>query len=879
MDNPRILIVEDETIVARDISEQLVELGFQPVGFCSRGEEVLTEATKQRPDLVLMDIHLAGEMDGITAAGLVRDELNVPVVFLTAFAETETFNRAIGSDPFGYIIKPFNQRELRTVIDIALFKHGSQEQQRHSRELLQAILQTAQDGYALTDAQGRFLEVNAASEKITGYTREELLQLSLPDLDADRATTDLSAALGRIAAAGSNRLERRLVRKDGRIIDLELSAQHLPTESGRYVFFVRDITERKARALELELKSAALEAAANAIVITDREGVITWANTAFSTLTGYELSETIGRNPKKLIKSGQHPTEFYREMWEVILAGKVWSGELINRHKSGRLYDESMIITPLRDATGEIKHFIAIKQDISERKAAEAKLHESEERYRLLFDNNPLPMWLYDTETLQFIAVNDTTVQNYGYSREEFAGLSITSIQSDEELARFKEVLRESEVDTPAENEWRHRRKDGTIFPVQIIARPLNFQGRKVRLVMAEDITEKKELQEQFMRAQRLESLGMLASGIAHDLNNMLAPVLFTAPLLRGSVTSERDQNILSTLEKSAERGVGLVRQILAFAHGSSGVPRITQVKHIAREVIDVLEVSLPRSITVESNIVSDAWPVEVNPTQIHQVLLNLGINARDAMPDGGVLTFAVYNRTLDAEAAATITDGRMGNWLVIEVTDSGTGIPPEVLEHIWDSFFTTKGEGKGTGLGLATVRSIVTLHQGFIQVETVVGKGTTFRIFYPASAHAKGDSQPPMPMPATHGEGELIMVVDDDELVRETIKLILTSQGFSVIDCADGVEAIINFNLKATDIALVITDVDMPNLNGAVLADTLRKLNPKLRIIAMSGHDSMSVGSEVLTKARKLANAFLHKPFAAADLLNVVQQVLGTKL
>ncbi|MCF7760874.1 MAG: PAS domain S-box protein [Cephaloticoccus sp.] len=878
MSKPRILIVEDETIVARDIGEQLVELGFEPVGFCSRGEEVLAEAQLQRPDLVLMDIHLAGVMDGIEAAGLLRDHLNVPVVFLTAFAETETFDRAVGSDPFGYIIKPFTPRELRTVIDIALFKHGSQEQTRQSRALLQAVLETAQEGYGLTDMAGRLLEVNAACERITGYKREELLAMSLADLDAERATTDFAGALARIATAGSIHGERQIVRRDAKVIDVEFSAQFLPDEGGRLVFFIRDITQRKARARELELKSAALAAAANAIVITDREGVITWANEAFSTLTGYALAEAVGRNPKEIIKSGQHPVGFYREMWETVLAGKVWSGELINRHKSGRLYHEAMTITPMREAGGEIEHFIAIKQDISARKAAEEKLRDSEERYRALFDNNPLPMWLYDVETLRFLAVNDTAVQKYGYSREEFLGLKITRIHPEEDVERLLGRLQEKRESTPAQNEWRHRRKDGTVFPVQVIARPLQYQGRSAWLVMAEDISEKKQLQDQFMRAQRMESLGLLASGIAHDLNNMLAPVLFTAPLLRGSVTSERDLGILNILEKSAERGTGLVRQILAFAHGSTGAPRITQVKHIARDVIEVLEVTLPKSITLESNIISDAWPVEVNPTQIHQVLLNLGVNARDAMPDGGVLTYSIFNRTLDAEAAAPITDGRSGNWLVIEVTDTGSGIPPEVLPHIWDSFFTTKGEGKGTGLGLSTVRSIVTLHQGFVQVETVVGRGTTFRIYLPASANAGAASGSAHPLPVAKGREEWILVVDDDDMIREITKAVLTQQGYRVIECADGIEAIVNYNERARDVALVITDIDMPNLNGAVLLATLRKLNPQLRIIGMSGMASASIGTEALNEVRQQANAFLAKPFSAATLLETVQQVLASK-
>ena len=655
MSSPRILIVEDETIVARDIGEQLGLLGYEPVGFCIRGEEVLAKAELVHPDLVLMDINLAGEMDGIEAARLIRDHLGLPVVFLTAFAERDTFDRAIGADPFGYVLKPFTERELRTVIDIALFKHESVRKEREAREFLETIIQTAQDSYLLTDAQGRILSVNAACEVLTGYTERELMQMTVTDLDADRGPAELSERLALIARKGPLNLDQRLRRKDGGIRDLELSAQSIAGHDGRLVFFARDVSERKV---------------------------------------------------------------------------------------------------------------------------AEEMLKRSEERYRLLFDHNPLPMWLFDQETLGFIAVNKAAIENYGYTREEFLEMKIPQVHPVEDVDRIRRSLGGEEESSASESEWKHCRKDGTVFPVEIISQNLEFDGRSVRLVMAEDVSEKKELQEQFFRAQRLESLGLLASGIAHDLNNMLAPVLFSAPLLRSQVKTAQDHHILDLLEKSAARGSSLVRQILSIAQGSSSELRTTQVKHIARDVVSVLEVTLPRNITLKTNIITDAWPVDANPTQIHQVLLNLGVNARDAMPSGGQLSFAVLNRKLDDAAAAKIKGGRSGNWLVVEVADTGTGIPEAVLERMWDSFFTTKAEGKGSGLGLATVRSMVELHRGFVEVETVEKKGTVFRVFLPATETVGAGSQSSHPFPAARGRTELIMVVDDDEMVREITQAVLTDFG-----------------------------------------------------------------------------------------------------
>jgi PAS domain S-box-containing protein len=629
----RILIVDDEVLVTRDLSAQLVELGYEPVEICTLGEEAVAVAERLRPDLVLMDIQLAGGMDGISAAQLIRDQLSLPVVFLTAFTEVETLNRAKLTEPFGYIIKPFDDRELLTVVEMALYKHQ-----------------------------------------------------------------------------------------------------------------------------------------------------------------------------------------------------------------------------------------------------AEMKLRASEERYRLLFDHNPLPMWLYSTDTLSFLAVNNTAVQSYGYTPEEFLGMTIVQILPEDDRVRFLENLQQMRNERVSTGEWRHRRKDGSILHAETISRPLVFAAQQVRLVIAADITEKKQLQEQFLRAQRLESLGMLASGIAHDLNNMLAPILFTAPLLRSTLSTPRELRILDTLEKSAERGSGLVRQILAFAQGTTGAPRITQLKHIARDVLAILEASFPKDITLEQHIATNAWPVQANPTQIHQVLLNLCVNARDAMPHGGTLTVNISNRCLGPAEAGGIPGARAGDWLVLEVADTGTGIPPDVLPHIWDSFFTTKTSDKGTGLGLATVRGIVTGHLGFIQLETTVGHGTTFRIFLPASQEVEHKAVSDTPLPVPKGREELILVVDDDVSIREIVGEILSQQGYQVLSCADGVEAIVNYNRRSREIALVITDVDMPNLNGAILTSTLLKLKPDLPIVAISGLASIGVNSLNVAEAKLMATAFLTKPFTAVDLLAVVHRVLHPK-
>lgn len=626
---------------------------------------------------------------------------------------------------------------------------------RDSEQRLTALLQASPTIiYKLSwDATApKAIYVSSNIERILGYSWREALEPNWwyehvhPD---DR--TVAARFLSRLQSEDQLSHVYRFLLKDGRTVMVQDQLRLERDDSGKPLEIVgawTDITAEKERLEELRLKSAALDAAANAIVITNLDGTIEWANTAFTQLTGYESGEIIHRSHGELVKSGVQGRDFYQELWDTILAGKTWNGELVNRRKDGTHYPEEMTISPVKDAGGRITHFIAIKQDVSE----------------------------------------------------------------------------------------------------------------------------KKLLLEQHLKAQRLESLGMLAAGIAHDLNNMLTPIIFSGSLLRRSLTAERDLKIVTMVEGCAERGAKLVNQIMAFAKGADGDLRITQLKHLARDVITLAQNSFPVSIRIEANIPSDVWPVMANPSQIHQILLNLCINARDAMPDGGTLTLAMHNRELTTEEVAEVPAAKPGKWLVMEVTDTGTGIPPEVLPRIFDVFFTTKAPGKGTGLGLNTVRTIVQAHHGFIQVKTEPGQGTTMQIFLPASTDPDAEESAAA-RGLVKGNGELILLVDDDPNVRESLKAVLVQGGYRVLPCADGVEAIVLYQSNSHQIDLVITDVEMPNLNGAVLAATLHQLKPDLHIIAISGLSSAT--HIALVDAKKHVRTFLHKPFGAMDLLRAVHELL----
>jgi nitrogen-specific signal transduction histidine kinase/CheY-like chemotaxis protein len=383
---------------------------------------------------------------------------------------------------------------------------------------------------------------------------------------------------------------------------------------------------------------------------------------------------------------------------------------------------------------------------------------------------------------------------------------------------------------------------------------------------------QKKRVDENTLRSSRLESLGMLASGIAHDLNNVLSPIVLAAPILREHATNPDDLRIITSLEKSAERGVDLVRQILTFAHGAASVPQLVDLKCLLQETVSVAAETFPKNIRVVDNFPGNLWPIRADPTQIHQVLLNLCINARDAMPDGGTLYLTAENTLLDEATARKIPGGRPGAWIVLHVEDSGTGIPHDALAHIFEPFFTTKEAGKGTGLGLSTVRSIVENHSGFISLKTHEGRGTTFRVYLPAADAPAGAADPSLAEPkAVRGDGELILVVDDEPQVRDITAAMLTRHGYRVLTASDGSEAVALFSTRSTEVKLVITDLVMPNLDGVALAGIVRHMNPCVRVLAISGLSSGGRNG----KLEKYGGAILFKPFKVQALLEAVGGLL----
>jgi PAS domain S-box-containing protein len=471
--------------------------------------------------------------------------------------------------------------------------------------------------------------------------------------------------------------------------------------------------------------------------------------------------------------------------------------------------------------------------------------------------------------------VNDKFCQISKYSREELLGRDHRIINS-----RYhpKEFIHNLWATIKSGRIWRgeirNQAKDGSFYWVDTTIVPfLNHDGKPYQFVSIRyDITERKKIEQQLLRAQRMESIGTLAGGIAHDLNNILAPILMSVEMLQINEFDDDTSRWLDIIKENAERGADLVKQVLTFARGMEGERVAVQLKHIIKDLVKVLKETLPKSISVKFDIEPELPIISADPTQIHQVLMNLCINARDAMPIGGTLTIAARNIVLDENYVRLNIDAKTGSYVLLTVTDTGAGMTKEVQDRIFDPFFTTKDVGKGTGLGLATALTIVKSHGGFINVYSEPAKGTQFSIYLPVSESTQIDYKDRQALPFPKGSGEIILVVDDEENIRQITQQTLEKFNYNVLTAIDGTDAVALYAQRLTEIALVLTDMSMPFLDGIGTIRALRRLNPQVKIIAMSG----LLSPEQTTDLKNLnVNNILTKPFSAENLLRTISAVL----
>lgn len=775
--------------------------------------------------------------------------------------------------PVEVSVKPLTDGTFQGIVRDITERKGIDEAIRESEEKFRSLAEESPNMIFINN-HGKIAYVNRRCTEIMGYTKEEFYA---EDFDfftvVAPESRDIVARNYRAHLAGKEiqPYEYGLVSKAGKMIYGLHATRLIQFEGQRAILgIITDVTEqRKAEETQRKLMKA-LEQSNDVVFMTDIDGCITYVNPSFKRVYGYSEKEVIGQTPR-LLKSDLYPRTYYEQFWKRLLGAESLRGEMVNKTKDGRMIHIEASVSPVQDANGKLIGFMAVQSDISERKETEEKIREQ----AALLDNATDGIMVIDSEGV-IRYWNKGAERMFGWKADEVRDRTFQSVLR-RDTKEISKALSEIEARKRWEGEFTGMTKEEKEITIQSRWTLLSGENGTSRsiLVVNTDISEKKTLQRQFFRSQRLDSLGTLAGGIAHDLNNVLSPILLSFEVLGKRLEDEQAKKLLKTARDSALRGKHIVSQVLTFARGIEGERGTIQLRHLLDEIVNIAKETFPKSIDLETVFPKDLWTVSADATQMHQVFMNLVVNARDAMAHGGQLTLSAKNVKLDEYFCRTQIKAHPGLYVVISITDTGTGIPSTIMERIFDPFFTTKEVGKGTGLGLSTVHAIVNSHDGFVDVTSTVGKGTTFNVYLQANGenaeHVK-DENPPWAFAA---KGESVLVVDDERSIREISEQVLSEHGFKVESATDGIEAVALFAERNGKFDLVITDLMMPMMDGVATIRALRRIKPEVRIVAMSG---LVADQKVMQTMDLAPDAFLTKPFTSTTLLQTIAGVLRKK-
>jgi PAS domain S-box-containing protein len=882
-----ILIVDDTVANIQVLEQMLREASYTNITTTSDSRVVCDLHKKNIYDLIILDLQMP-HMDGFEVMeGLKLIEVNSypPVLVITAQPSHKL--RALRAGARDFISKPFGLAEVlarvRTMIEMRLlYQNGTVANV--------ARLETAQRIATLGDWEYDFTKQHRLrwSEEvyhILGIARKDFP----PNAETfyQRVHPDDLAAVRRekhVAAKGLRRVEfeHRIIRTDGEVRFIRQIAEMFFGDDGepqKESGTIQDITNQRAaesvlRESEERYRKMLTHSPDALFVYVD--GLITFVNRAFCLMIGAkDASELIGLPAVSML----HPADSGMLAAAASVKGPDQSSIPIEL-RFLRLDGTSLEVEATSvafDFRGQ-REVQVIARDISARKAAEKALRDSEERFKYAAHAVSDVVWDWNlaTDTLWW---NDGFLATFGFVAGEVdaSAASWTGRIHPDERSRVVDGIRAA-ISANKDSwsaEYRFQRKNGTYAFVQDRGYILrDGTGKGIRMVGGmRDLTEKK-MEEQYLRSQRMESIGTLAGGIAHDLNNVLAPIMMAIELLKqGGGGEARRTKILETIYASCRRGADLVRQVLSFARGVDHQSVAIRIGTLITELTGIIKQTFPRNIRITAEFPENLWPITGDPSQLHQVLLNLAVNARDAMSHGGKLSIAASNVTVDAQFAATSQEATAGKYVLLEVSDTGCGMTREVRERIFEPFFTTKEIGKGTGLGLATVHTVVKNHGGFLNLDSEVGEGSTFRIYLPAdlSIHT-ADSTHPIKTELPLGKNELLLVIDDEYSILEITQQTLEAFGYRVITASNGAEAVALYAKQANLIGLVITDMVMPIMDGVATIHVLGCINPSVKIIAASGLEL----TENIAKASSAGvHDFLQKPYTAETLVRRVREVL----
>ena len=775
----------------------------------------------------------------------------------------------------------------------------AQVELEESRNRYSDLYDFAPIGYFTFDKNGLIIDVNLTGAHKLDVERSFLIKKPFSLYIVPDSKDVFYSHLRQVFNTGGRQTcELKLVDKNRIQFDAQLESLLVQDSEGNFSrcrTAINDITERKRAEEALSLLASIVESSDDAIIGKTLDGTILSWNSGAQKLYGYTADEVKGRSISILVPP-DHPDEVSQLLERRVMQGqRVEHYETVRMRKDGKQIDISITISPIKDSTGRIIGASTIAHDITERKRLEEALHRAHDELEIrvqertaelleankeiqeqasLLDKARDAIGVRDMEH-RLIYWNKGAQRLYGWTAEEAIGKNADELLYKEESS----LLIEAKKSVIEKDEW-----IGELYQVMKDGKEIIVESRwslirdnegkpKSILIINTDITEKKKLESQLFRSQRMESIGTLAGGIAHDLNNMLTPMMLSVEMLKQKFKDEQSQKLLTILEKNSQRSADLIKQVLSFARGVEGEHKPLQIMNLISEIKKVIKETFPKSIEIRTDIQKDLFAISGDSTQLHQVIMNLCVNARDAIPDGGILNITASNFCIDENYARMHTEAKVGSYITIAVSDNGIGIPPEILDRIFEPFFTTKEFGKGTGLGLSTSLAIVKSHGGFIDVYSEVRKGTKFSIYLPA-IKTEMQKEEEEQLELLVGHGELVLVAEDEDSIRDITILTLEKNGYSALAAEDGADAVGEYAQNMDKIKVILMDMMMPIMDGQASIQAIRKINRDVKIIAVSG----LAEKDRLAKVADYTNAFLPKPYTAQKLLKTIHEVLSAK-
>lgn len=947
MSDTRILIVEDERIVAKDLQFRLQGLGYQVAGMASGGHEAVEKAASARPTLVLMDIRLENGMDGIEAAEHIRAELDIPVVFLTAYADQPTLARAKITEPFGYILKPFEERELQSTIEIALYRHKAEQKLRESERRYRRLVDNSQGLIWTHDMAGHLLSINPAAARMFGYEPKDMVGHNLREFIAEDARGSFDQYLALIADHETDDGLLRVVTRagDARVLQYRNVRNAEPDRAPYVLGHAADVTDRMRVEQVLRDQNTYLTAVHETTLgLMSRldledllEQIIGRAAALVGTEHGYVFLLAPNRNlqgeQEMVMRIGIGAYNGFKGTKAnkgVGLAGTVWqSGEPLivddYRNWAGRLASSSRDIlravagVPLKSgnqtvgvlglayleegrrfgksemqalsrfaelaaiALDNARLYQAAQSELTERKRAEEQTRRAESFLNSVVDNIPYMIFVKDAQDLRFVRMNKTGEELLSESNATLLGKSDYDFFPEEEARFFEKKDRETltsrsivdvpeePIDTPNGRRYLHTKK----IPV------VDADGQaKYLLGISEDITERKAEEEReraferkLQETQKLESLGVLAGGIAHDFNNLLVSILGNVGLVLVDLEPESPvKEPVEQIKVAAQRAADLTRQMLAYSGKGRFVMQKINLNSVITEITQLLQVSISKNAQLKFNLAQNLPSIEGDVTQVRQVLMNLIVNASDAIGDKqGTIALTTGTVWADHDYLAgsfMAPDLPEGQYAYVQVTDDGLGMDKETQQKIFDPFFTTKFTGRG--LGLAAVLGIVRGHMGAIRVYSESGQGSVFRVLFPVKDAPQEAEKPPAET-LNKGNGT-VLVIDDEEVVRNVTKRMLSRIGYTPILATDGPMGIELYKNHTNETVCVMLDMTMPRMSGEETLAHLKEINPDIRVLLMSGYSEQEASNRFSGKG---VAAFMQKPYTPQDLQEKLAEIL----